>query len=152
MSVTISAERPDTEEAMALIAELEEALAPGYPSESRHGLNVEQLLKQGVAFFVTRVDGQPAGCGGVKLFGFEYGELKRMYVRPQFRGVGLAKRMVEHLAAYTLAQGVNTLRLETGIYQHAAINLYESLGFRRIEPFGDYRPDPLSLFYERQLS
>src|SRR5690606_1667283 len=99
MSVTIAPERPDTEEAMALIAELEAVLSPGYPSESRHGLNVEQLLAQGVAFFVSRVDGLAAGCGGVRLYGSEYGELKRMYVRPQFRGLGLAKQMVEHLAA-----------------------------------------------------
>lgn len=151
MNITIAAERANTPTAIELIGELEAALAPGYPSASRHGYSVEKLLAQGVAFFVIYVDGQPAGCGGIQLVGSEYGELKRMYVRPQFRGARLGARMVEHLAAYACAQGVATLRLETGIHQRAAIRLYESVGFTRIEPFGPYRPDPLSLFFEKRL-
>ncbi|MEZ4860509.1 MAG: GNAT family N-acetyltransferase [Caldilineaceae bacterium] len=149
--VTIKAERPDSADAMALIAELENHLAPQYPVESRHGFSVEKLIAQGVAFFVTRYEGQPVGCGGIKLFGTEYGELKRMYVRPSFRGKGLAKLMVEHLNAYAQSQGVTLVRLETGIYQTEAIGLYERMGFYRIKPFGEYREDPLSLCYEKQL-
>jgi putative acetyltransferase len=42
------------------------------------------LIKDGVAFFVLRVDGAPAGCGGIKLFGREFGELKRMYDTASF--------------------------------------------------------------------
>jgi putative acetyltransferase len=151
MPTTITAERPDSEDAIGLIAELESILAPAYPSESRHGLNVEQLLVQNVAFFVLRADGQPAACGGIKLYGLEYGELKRMFVRPSFRSAGFGKLMVEHLADYARAQGVGLLRLETGIHQKAAIGLYERLGFQRIGPFGEYREDPLSLFYEKQI-
>jgi len=104
-----------------------------------------------VAFFVVRQDGAPAGCGGIQLFGTEYGELKRMYVRPQFRGLGLAKVMLDHFANHARAQGVRLLRLETGIHQHAAIGLYERAGFRRIPPFGDYTDDPLSRCYEKPL-
>lgn len=40
-----------------------------------------------VAFFITRYEGEPAGCGGLKLFGTGYGEVKRMYVRPAYRGL-----------------------------------------------------------------
>ena len=152
MLTTITAERPDSAEALGLIAELEDHLAPQYPSESRHGLNVEQLISQNVAFFVLRADGQPAACGGVKLYGTEYGELKRMYVRPAFRGAGLGKLLVDHLADYARAHGVTVLRLETGIHQTAAIGLYERMGFQRVGPFGAYREDPLSLFYEKQIS
>src|SRR5688572_25801756 len=86
MSVTITLERADTADAVMLITELENILAPNYPIESRHGLSVERLIAEAVAFFVIHSDGTPAGCGGIKLFGAEYGELKRMYVRPQFRG------------------------------------------------------------------
>jgi len=43
------------------------------------------------------------------------------------------------------------LRLETGIHQHAAIGLYEREGFRPIPPFGEYKDDPLSRFYEKQI-
>lgn len=151
-SVVITEERPDSAEAQALIAELEAYLAPLYPAESRHGYSVEKLLREGVAFFVIRCDGLPAGSGGIQIYGSEYGEVKRMYVRPEFRGGGLAKRMLEHLAAYTLSRGVETLRLETGIHQHEAIGLYERMGFRQIAPFGAYRDDPLSRFYEKRLS
>src|SRR6185437_12923115 len=74
----ITLERPDTADAILLITELEAQLDPLYPRESRHGLSVEQLLAQDVAFFLLRSNREPAGCGGVKLFGVEYGEVKRM--------------------------------------------------------------------------
>ncbi len=47
--------------------------------------------------------------------------------------------------------GVHSLKLETGIHQPEAIGLYERFGFVRCEPFGDYAPDPLSLFMEKPL-
>lgn len=152
MPTIIVPERPDTADAQALIAELEAHLEPLYPRESRHGYNVEKLIAQAVAFFVIRHDGIPAGCGGVQLFGKEYGEIKRMYVRPQFWGLGLAKMLLEHLEDYARGRGVGILRLETGIHQHAAINLYERMGFQRIAPFGEYWDDPLSRFYEKRVS
>jgi ribosomal protein S18 acetylase RimI-like enzyme len=46
---------------------------------------------------------------------------------------------------------VPLLRLETGIYQTEAIGLYEGFGFERTGPFGEYREDPLSLFYEKRI-
>ena len=144
-------ERPDTADALALVDELESYLAPQYPAESRHGYSVEKLLREKVAFFVVREDGIAAGCGGVQLFGTEYGELKRMYVRPEFRGHGLGKMLLNHLADYALERGAGVLRLETGIYQEEAIGLYEGSGFQRIPPFGAYREDPLSLFFEKRI-
>lgn len=148
----ITSERPDTADAVLLITELEAYLEPLYPRESRHGLSVEQLLAEDVAFFMLRANGKPASCGGVKLFGTDYGEVKRMYVRPQFRGSGFGKMMLDHLAGYASGQGVSLLRLETGIHQREAIGLYERMGFRRIAPFGPYTDDPLSLFYEKPLA
>ncbi|HEY1389421.1 MAG TPA: GNAT family N-acetyltransferase [Ktedonobacterales bacterium] len=151
-SAIIMPERPDTADAILLITELEAQLDPLYPRESRHGLSVEQLLAQDVAFFLLRAHGEPVGCGGVKLFGIDYGEVKRMYVRQRFRGSGFARMVLDHLADYARAQGVGLLRLETGIHQHAAIGLYERAGFTRIPPFGAYREDPLSLFFEKPLA
>jgi ribosomal protein S18 acetylase RimI-like enzyme len=136
---------------MRLISELEAQLEPLYPRTSRHGYSIEKLMEQGVAFFVTRQDGVAAGCGGIELFGTEYGEVKRMYVRPQFRGLGLAKLMVEHLAAYARQHNIHLLRLETGIHQKEAIALYERMGFQKVPPFGTYKEDPLSRFYEKQI-
>jgi GNAT superfamily N-acetyltransferase len=150
-SVTITPERPDTADATALINELESHLASLYPSESRHGFSVEKLIAENVAFFVLRDHGQPAACGGIKLFGTEYGEIKRMYVRPQFRGRGFGKQILNHLADHARAHGVCLLRLETGIHQREAIALYERMGFERIPPFGTYREDPLSRCYEKRI-
>lgn len=151
MAITITQERPDTAEAIALIDELEDLLASFYPPESRHGYNVEKLIAQGVAFFVLRDDGVAAACGGVQLFDADYGELKRMFVRPQFRGRGFARRILDQLAAYARERGVGVLRLETGVHQHEAIGLYASWGFGRIGPFGDYTDDPLSVYMERRI-
>ena len=151
MAATITAERPDTPDAIALIGELEACLAPLYPNESRHGYSVEKLIAQGVAFFVIRKEGVPVGCGGIQLYGTVYGELKRMYVRPQFRGLGLAKLMLDYLADYARDRGVGVLRLETGIHQAPAIALYEQAGFRSVPPFGSYKEDPLSVFYEKHI-
>ncbi len=151
MPFTITAERPDSADAVALITELEAHLAPQYPRESRHGLSVEQLIEQQVAFFLLRAEGDPAACGGIKLFGDEYGEVKRMYVRQEYRGRGLAKALLDQLAEHAQSQGVTVLRLETGIHQTEAIGLYERWGFSRIAPFGEYKPDPLSVFFEKRI-
>jgi putative acetyltransferase len=152
MPIAIVEARPDSADAMQLIAELDATLAPYYPVESRHGYSVEKLLHQGVAFFLVRRNDVPAGCGGVQLFGTEYAELKRMYVRPEYRGLGLGKRLVNYLTEYSRRHGITVLRLETGIHQTEAIGLYEHMGFQRIPPFGSYREDPVSLCYEKRLT
>lgn len=151
MTIAITETRADDPDAQMLIDELDAYLTPLYPSESRHGYSVAKLLAQGVHFFVVRREDTAAGCGGVQLFGDEFGELKRMYIRPAFRGLGLAKELLLHLEAYTRSRGVDLLRLETGIHQTEAIALYEKMGYRPIGPFGPYWEDPLSLFYEKRL-
>lgn len=151
MPIEITNERPDTHDARTLIEELDAHLIPQYPIESHHGYSIEKLLRENVAFFVIRQDGLAAGCGGILLVGSEYGEIKRMYVRPAFRGKGLSKLMLEHLAAYARDRGVNLLRLETGIHQREAIGLYERMGFVQIPPFGPYPVDPLSRCYEKRI-
>jgi putative acetyltransferase len=112
---------------------------------------VEKLIREGVVFFVARIGTTPVGCGGIQLYGREYGELKRMYVRPSFRRRGLGRQMLEQLAAHAAAHGVALLRLETGVHQTEAVRLYEGFGFRRRPPFPPYREDPLSAFFEKRL-
>lgn len=134
------------------MGELEEHLASRYPAESRHGYSVEKLIREAVAFYVARFGREAAGCGGVQLYGTEYGELKRMYVRPAFRGLGVGRQILERLALHASERGVQLLRLETGVDQAQAIALYEAFGFRRRAPFGAYRDDPLSVFYEKCIA
>jgi GNAT superfamily N-acetyltransferase len=151
MSVTILEEDPNSPDARMLIAELDALLEPLYPATSRHGYSVDKLLAESVAFFVVRNADVLAGCGGVKIVGKEYAELKRIYIRPPFRGLGLGRRLVAHLELYAAGQGIQVLRLETGIHQHNAIRVYEGMGYRQIQPFGDYLPDPQSRCYEKTL-
>jgi len=151
--ITITEERPDSPDALALLSELDEALwLHPYPPESRHAFSVEKLLRENVAFFVARLGDEPAACGGLKLFASEYGEVKRMFVRPAYRGRGLGKAVLNHLADFAQGQQAHVLRLETGIYQVEAIGLYEGWGFQRRPPFGEYKVDPLSVYFEKRLA
>ena len=140
-----------------LIGELDAYLDPLYPKESQHGYSIEKLVAQRVEFFVLYEHETPAACGGVQFFGDSnqpdegYGEIKRMYVRPEFRGRGYAKQMLNHLEELAAARGFSKVRLETGISQPEAIGLYERNGYYKIPPFGDYWDDPLSFFYEKTL-
>lgn len=151
MPVAITAESPVTADATSLINELEEHLASLYPAASRHGFSVQKLIDQKVMFVVLRADGRPAGCGGVMIVGHDYAELKRMYVRPAFRGRKFGELLIAHLADHARAHGITRLRLETGVHQQAAIRLYARAGFRPIPPFADYPNDPLSLCFEKRI-
>jgi GNAT superfamily N-acetyltransferase len=151
-AISISQERPDSPDAQVLVEELEAYFATLYPVEARYGLSVARLLSERVAFFVLRVDGLPAGCGGVKCFEQGYAELKRMYVRPGYQGQGLGQMILAHLEAYARNQGITIMRLETGVYQEAAIRLYQRMGYRQRAPFGDYQAGSLNLFYEKSLA
>jgi putative acetyltransferase len=151
MSVSIAVTRPDSDEARMLIAELDAILEPLYPRESRHGLSVDRLIDAAVAFFLLHVDDTAVGCAGILLIGRDYGEIKRMYVRPPFRGRGLAALLLRHLEDHARANDVHLLRLETGIHQREAIALYERMGYRKIPPFGPYFEDPLSLCFEKRI-
>jgi putative acetyltransferase len=151
MTINILEVPPDSADAVQLIGELDDhLLAHPYPPQSRHAFSVDKLLRERVVFFVTYYDGQLAGCGGVKMFD-DYGEVKRMFVRPIHRGRGLGKAMLNRLAEYAQSKGAKVLRLETGIYEVEAIGLYQSWGFSRRTPFGEYVEDPLSVYLEKQL-
>ena len=156
-SFTIRKEHPGTRAARMLIGELDAYLDPLYPKESQHGYSIEKLVAQRVEFFVLYEDQAPAACGGVQFFSDpkeadeSYGEIKRMYVRPEFRGRGYAKQMLKHLEELSAARGFPKVRLETGMSQPEAIGLYERNGYYEIPPFGDYWDDPLSFFYEKTL-
>ena len=151
MAIEIVEVPPDSVDAVQLIGELDDhLLAHPYPPQSRHAFSVDKLVREGVVFFITYYEGKLAGCGGVKMFD-DYGEVKRMFVRPIYRGRGLGKAMLNRLAEYARNKGAKLLRLETGIYEVEAIGLYESWGFSRRTPFGEYVEDPLSVYLEKRL-
>ncbi|CAN7556233.1 GNAT family N-acetyltransferase [Massilia sp. LjRoot122] len=147
----INAESPDQPEVRAMLEQLDAYCASLYPAESNHLMDIASLLQDGVLFLVARdVEGRAAGCAAlVRREG--YGEIKRMFVDPMRRGGGTGRQLLEQLMMFARMSGLQVLRLETGIHQPEAIGLYERAGFVRCAPFGDYQPDPLSLFMEKSL-
>jgi putative acetyltransferase len=143
---------PGAAAARTLIAELDRYLVALYPPESNHLVPVDELRRPGVVFLVARLGGEVVGCGALVDQAGEYGELKRMYVRPGCRGAGVGRALLAELAAQARGRGLRTLRLETGIAQPEALALYERAGFRQRAPFGTYREDPLSMFMEMDLA
>ncbi|MEM8863047.1 MAG: GNAT family N-acetyltransferase [Chloroflexota bacterium] len=155
MDISIEKERPDTQDAIRLIQELEDVLNPLYDSENRFGYSVQKLIDQGVHFYIVRADGIAAGCGGIQIFPNDdppYAELKRMYTSPNYRGMGLAKRILDQLKQTASDHKVKILRLETGIYQDEAIGLYEKWGFKKRGPFGEYSGVDVNLYYEKAIT
>ena len=137
-----------------MIGELDATLGALYDAENRYGYDVQKLIDQGVHFFMVRVDGRPAGCGGVQIFPDDdppYAELKRMYINPEFRGLGLAKKLLTMLEKTAADHNITFLRLETGIHQHEAIGLYKHWGFAERGPFGEYEGVEVNLYYEKTI-
>lgn len=148
----IAIESPRQRDVLQLIEDLDAYQKPLYPAESHHGIDIDALSHPNVIFVVIRDEANEAvGCGAVMLMP-DYGELKRMYIRPEHRGRGLAKRLLAFLEKEAIAQGCRAFTLETGIHQSEALALYERAGYVRCEPFGDYRPDPMSVFMRKDVA
>jgi putative acetyltransferase len=144
-----------TDAVRLLIGALDAELLQHYPPEQRHGLKLDALFAPPVRFFVARLDGQAVGCGGIALFA-DFVELKRMYVRPEARGRGVADAILARLAEEASAAGLSVLRLETGTQQMAAIRFYRRLGFTPCGAFPPYSTMPpgniaASVFMERRV-
>lgn len=149
--MNIERELPRQDDVVALLEQLDAYCAALYPAESNHLMDVESLCGDDVHFLVARDGaGRAVGCGAlVERAG--YGEVKRMFVDASQRGQGLGAALLAAIAHRAAAAGLPALMLETGIHQPEAIALYERAGFVRRAPYGDYQPDPLSLFMEKLL-
>jgi putative acetyltransferase len=149
--VLIQVNDPASLAARELIERLDKYLTGLYPAESNHLLSIEALQQPNVTFLTASVDGEVAGCGSFVNQGGEYGEIKRMFVLPEFRGLKLGRRILEEIENLARASDLELARLETGIYQPEALHLYKSAGYQPRGPFGDYSEDPLSIFMEKKL-
>ena len=148
--LTIKQVDPTQIEVMHLIEQLDEYQSSLYPPESNHLDSIDALSKSNAFFVAAYIDSIICGIGSVKLID-DYGEVKRVYVPSNQRGKGIAQAIMKELESYLVSQAVTYARLETGILQKEAIQLYEKLGYYRIDPFGEYTEDPLSVFLEKKL-
>jgi len=105
----------------------------------------------GGALLLARVDGALAGCVALRPLGETVGEMKRLYVRPDYRKLNLGRRLVEAVIAAARDAGYRELRLDTLPSMVAAQALYRHLGFIEISPYNDTHL-PGTRFYSLALT
>lgn len=124
-----------------------------YPAGSIHQEDTGRLLDSDVYFIGVYLDRALMGIGAVKKFDLSprYGEIKNLFVDPEYRGRGLSRLIMNALEQHLVDQQITICRLETGVGQPESISLYRSLGYHERTSFGDYKLDPLSIFMQKNL-
>jgi len=143
--LTIRREPADSEPAEVLIGELDAELAERYPHLAIHGLHPGEAQDPKLIFLIARIGNEPVGCGALRPLDETRVEVKRMFVRPAFRGRGLGEAILEALEREGREAGYDTLLLETGTRQPEALALYRKAGYTEREPFGEYLGNPFSV-------
>lgn len=126
-----------------------------YPPESNFLLDVAQLETPGTTVYVAR-DAAGTALGMAALvesdeLGPERGELKRMFVLDDARGLGVAGALIERIETDAAERGIREILLETGPLHHAALALYAKHGYRRVEQFGPYVGEQFSVCMAKSL-
>ncbi|RAJ56600.1 MarR family transcriptional regulator with acetyltransferase activity [Streptomyces sp. Amel2xB2] len=129
---------PDAEHCLrSCYEEFQERFDSGFDSTRSLLPDPGELRPPRGLFLVARLHGEPVGCGGLKLPADAPAEIKRMWVAPRARGLGLGRRFLAELEARALEHGRDLLRLDTNKTLTAAIGLYHSCGYEEIPAFND---------------
>ena len=108
-----------------------------------------ELVEPAGVLLVARLRDEPVGNGALRFHGDEWAEIKRMWVAPGARGLGVGRRILAELEAHARRRGVAAIRLETNRNLHEAIALYRSAGYEEIERFS---PEPYAHhWFEKRL-
>jgi len=144
---------PRGPEAAELISALSAELARRYDNmeDGSGGFEPEDALGPRGAFVIGRIGGNPVACGAIRPLGEDVAELKRVFVKVDFRGRGYSKVIVSELERQARVRGYRVIRLETGVRQPEAISLYESLDYHPIPNYGEYRDSSLSVCFEKRV-
>ncbi|WMO16816.1 GNAT family N-acetyltransferase [Pseudoalteromonas piscicida] len=136
-----------------LIAEIDALMNSLYPAESNQLSALRELCSPTAHFIGIIQHDEIIACGAIveKHHDCLYGELKRLYVKPNHRGLGLSKAILSELIAFADNRQYPLIRLETGVKQPEALRLYARFGFIERKEFGDYKSDPLSVYMELKL-
>ena len=149
----------DAPEVLALYAPfIREADGPLQYDRDAAGIDIEAEIAAGPpadlvpptgVFLVARVDGEPAGIGGVRHLDTDVAEVKSMFVTPSHRGLGLGRRILAALDQIAAEHGCHAVRLDTSDYLTEAVGLYRAAGYREVPAYNDN--PKASLWFERQL-
>jgi DNA-binding MarR family transcriptional regulator/ribosomal protein S18 acetylase RimI-like enzyme len=118
-------------------AELDTRFDAGFDPGRSISADVDELTEPAGLLLVARLRGEPIGCGALKLHGREPAEVKRMWVAPSVRGLGVGRRILSELEERARRRGVGLLRLETNRTLKEAGALYRSAGYAEVEAFND---------------
>lgn len=153
-TTVIRQESMDSPAARDLIAALDAELLAPYPedgTDQHFRLDADEVSDGQGAFLIAYVADEAVGCGAFRMLDATAAEIKRMYVRPAMRGMGLGWALLESLEGRARELGAGKLVLESGPRQPAAIGLYSTAGFVPIDAFGVYEASPLSTFKGKEL-
>lgn len=152
-SVTIGIEPAGSEDARACLdhyfRELDERFEAGFdPAAGGAATDNSPTMLPG-CLMLARLNGRPVGCGALKVLDSRTGEIKRMWIAPEVRGLGLSRRLLEALEAHALRSGLTRMRLDTNRVLLEAHALYRKAGYREIERYND---NPYAhLWFEKDL-
>jgi putative acetyltransferase len=137
----------------ALLAGHFAAMRSTGPVESCHVMPLDAMRAADLDFFAVWDGETLAGVGAVKRLDATHGEIKSMHTAAAYRRRGVGQAILDHLIAHAAGLGLSRLSLETGAgdFFVPARAMYARNGFSDCEPFGDYRPDPNSVFMTRTL-
>ena len=121
----------------AYAAEIDERFDGGFDEAASTPAGPAELTPPAGLLLLARLDDRAVGCGALRLHGREPAEIKRMWVAPEARGLGLGRRMLEALEREAATSGARTARLETNRALVEAIAMYREAGYREVAPFND---------------
>jgi GNAT superfamily N-acetyltransferase len=131
-------------------AELGRRFARGFDVTQSRDPDAADMIRPRGAFVLASIDGAAVGCVGLKGDGGASGEIKRLWVAPSARGLGLARRLMDAAEQAARELGMDVLRLDTNSALPEAAALYLKTGWREIERFND---DPYpDMFFEKRLA
>jgi len=121
-------------------------------------MSAEQLTSyippEGI-YYILQIDEKIAGMGALRKIKMNVGEVKRMYIRPEYRGQGLGKVLLQQILRKAKEFRFSTIRLETGKFMTTAQYIYHEAGFREIDEYPEMEtPPPLRtywLFMEKEI-
>ena len=129
---------PDAQHCLAqYFGELASRFKGGFAREADDAGAVEDFVPPTGCLLIARLQGRPVGCGALRTFDRGVGEIKRLWISPDARGLGLGRRLLEELERTARKYKMHAVRLDTNESLHEAIRLYQTAGYREIDRFND---------------
>ena len=122
-----------------------------YEFTSPNGIPPKDFTGPRAGFWVALDGDIPVGSIAIKPLSEDASELDAMYVTPEFRGTGVAQKLMRTVEEYARQQGFTLIRLRTGAPQPESVRFYQKMGFRRIPSFGRWVKDDTAWCFEKEL-